>query len=380
MSIDKDLYKLQSTPNVAAGWDEQTMDFVLNLEVLNYCAHNCPGCFVRRKNSMLDVSMPTAVRLAQDMAEKGLRFREIVLSPTDIFSAKNSLEVLDDPYLHDLLRINPKTRITTTAMFQDMDWDNFLAVFGLLDDPKKFRENMILEFLVPMDVEKVLARDSEYFAQFDRAIGFLENETPKEVDWSFVVNVHYDPELFRHYDVLTEIAREEFNTVIEFLPSFFRTGSDRFVTHHLQIWRDFLREVVNEGNYRDIMLTIADLNHNALNTVVVNYRRGELFISPFIYEQILFEYPELMVDNFEADKVLEKVQELTLRQYQYAPKTTECSSCAYLQTCIGRNVLSFMEIKGLKDCIYPKEILDLYHQNGVDPRSPRVKRCADNIE
>ena len=235
---------------------------------------------------------------------------------------------------------------------------------------------MIMEFLVPINPEKVLSGDTWYYEQFQRALDYMRNETPKEVDWSFVINVHYDPLIAENYPELIQIAKEKFNTTIEFLPSFFRTGSDKFITSHLAQWDVFLREVVTDETYKDTMLTIADKNHNGFNTIVTNYRRGKLYISPFIYEQILYEYPDLAVNGFSAQDVFDKNQELLAKQFQYAPRTNECQDCGYLSTCIGRNVLSFMEIKGIKDCIYPKDVLDRYLSTSVDPRSVRIQRCA----
>lgn len=373
--LDKNLYELMSTSEVAEAADIETMDFVLNLEVLNGCAHHCNGCFVRRKNNLLDVDLDTALDLAGSMDRAGLRFREIILGPTDIFSATNSLEILEDPRLHQLLSIHPKTRITTTAMFEDMSWDNWLAVWEVLDNPEYFRSDMILEFLVPINPEKILARDEVYYEQFRMALGYMRHETPKEVDWSFVINVQYDPMIAENYDELTRIAREEFNTTIEFLPSFFRTGNDILIGDHLNQWKRLLREVITDDNIGHTMLTIADKNHNGLNTVVVNYRRGNLYVSPFIYEQILYEYDELKVEGHSASAVMSKVGELFKQQLQYAPKTTECENCDYMMSCVGRNVLSFMEIKGIKDCVFPKDVLDRYSAYGIDPRTDRVKRC-----
>jgi len=373
--LDKNLYSLMSTSEVADASSIETMDFVLNLEVLNYCAHHCDGCFVRRKNDLLDIDLDVALEIARDMDKQGMRFREIILSPTDIFSAKNSLEILEDPRLHQLLSIHPKTRITTTAMFENLDWQNWLDVWAVLDNPEYFRSDMIMEFLVPINPEKILAHDEEYYAQFQRALNFMRFETPKEVDWSFVINVHYDPLITQNYDELTRIAREEFNTTIEFLPSFFRTGNDMFIRDHLEQWRTFLREVITDDNMADTMLTIADKNHNGLNTVVINYRRGKMYLSPFIYEQILYEYPELEIKELNADAVMEKVAAEIIGQLAYSVETTECYGCDYMMSCTGRNVLSFMEIKGIKDCVFPKDVLDRYNAYGVDPRTERVKRC-----
>lgn len=366
-----------SNSEVADAKDIDSMDFVLNLEVLNQCAHHCTGCFVRRKNNLEDVDLDKALALAKDMDSKGLRFREVIISPTDIFSATNSLDILDNPAFQELMSIHPKTRITTTAMFENMNWQNFKDVFAILDDPTKFKSDMILEFLVPMNTEKVINRDEIYLAQFKKALKFLAEETPKEVDWSFVVNVHHDPVFMEHFEELTQIAQEEFNTIIEFLPSFFRTGNDSLIEQHLGVWKDFLSTSVTQDNYKDVMLTIADKNHNGFNTIVTNYKKGKLHISPFIYEQITYDYPELTVDGYTAEDVMDKNTDLIIEQYEYSAKTKSCQGCDYLSTCVGRNVLSFMEIKGITDCIYPKDVLDMYHNQSA--LSGRVQRCNNRM-
>ncbi len=359
--IEENLYNLMSLSNVKHGLDDETMDFVINLEVLNGCDHACPGCYVRRKNAITHVDLNTAYTLASDMIKNGFRFREVIISPTDIFSATNSLDILKNKDFQNLMKLDKKTRITSTAMYENINWDNVNDIFTILDDESLYRKDMIMEFLVPMNVEKILNRDEKYYSDFKQVIEFLNKKTPKIVDWSFVVNVHYDEKMINNYNEITKIAKEEFNTIIEFLPSFFRTGNDAIIEEHLDTWKSFLRSIITTENYNNIMLTIADKNHNASNTVVVNYKKNELFISPFVYEQIVFDYPELKVEHHTFHDTIEKVQRLIEQQYTYSELTTECSSCEFLTTCIGRNVLSLMEAKGIKDCIYPKEILQLYN-------------------
>lgn len=369
--IEHGLYKLMST---AEGEGDQ-LDFVLNLEVLNKCKHSCLGCYVNRKNSVDDVNLQTALEIAQDLSAKGYRFREVILSPTDIFSCDNALEILKDPAFQALMRIHPKTRITTTAMFENMDTARFLEIFDVLDNPEYFAREMILEFLVPMNVQKMLAGDLQYLEDHHRALNFLKNNTPKLVDWSFVVNVHHDQDFISNFDVLTEIARTRFDTIIEFLPSFFRTGKDHLIASHLQTWKDFLSEAVTDENYTNVMLTIADKTHNAQNTLVLNYRKNNLYISPFIYEQIVHQHPQLKVEPQTADAAIARFDETQIEQYQYAvEKTKECGSCHYLNTCVGRNVISFLEMNNLTECIYPKDVLDRY--DDTSPLSNRVARCS----
>lgn len=375
--IEPDLYKLMSTSEVQDASQLDSMDFVLNLEVLNKCKHSCLGCFVNRRNSLEDVSLDTALTIARDLSEKGYRFREVILSPTDIFSCENAIEVLKDPKFQELMRIHPKTRITTTAMFENMDTARFLEIFDVLDNPDYFKPDMILEFLVPMNVQKMLANDVAYLEDHRRALDFLKNNTPKIVDWSFVVNVHHDQDFIDNFDLLTEIAKNDFNTIIEFLPSFFRTGKGYLIAEHLVTWKAFLEKAVTEDNYRNVMLTIADKYHNAINTLVLNYRKGDLYISPFIYEQIVHSHPSLKVQGHTADAAIDRFQVSLGEQYEYAAtRTVECSDCQYLNTCVGRNVISFMEMNELTECIYPKKVLNLYdHSTAL---SSRVSRCASD--
>lgn len=373
--IEQNLYELMSTSEVQDASQLESMDFVLNLEVLNKCKHACLGCFVNRRNGVDDVDLATALSIAKDLSAQGYRFREVILSPTDIFSCDNALEILTDPLFHELMRIHPKTRITTTAMFENMEISRFLEIFEVLDNPEFFKPDMILEFLIPMNVQRMLAKDVQYLEDHAKALRFLSNNTPKIVDWSFVVNVHHDQDFIDNFDELTRIAREDFNTIIEFLPSFFRTGKDHLITKHLEIWKQFLQKAITDDNYKDVMLTIADKYHNSMNTLVLNYRKSELYISPFIYEQIVHSHPLLKVETLSADGATAKFQESLGEQYQYAvDKATECGTCTYINTCVGRNVISFMEMNGIVDCIYPKDVLDRY--DNTSPISQRVARCS----
>lgn len=371
--IEQELYKLMSTSEVQDASDLEHMDFVLNLEVLNRCAHNCVGCFVNRRNSIDDVDLKTALDIARDLSTKGYRFREVILSPTDIFSCDNALDILTDPLFHELMQIHPKTRITSTAMFENLDIARFLEIFEVLDNEEFFKKDMIIEFLVPMNVQKMLANDVQYLQDHQRALDFLKTKTPKIVDWSFVVNVHHDNDFIENFDQLTQIARDDFDTIIEFLPSFFRTGKEHLIESHLVVWKSFLERAITDDNYTNAMLTIADKHHNSFNTLVLNYRKNKLYLSPFIYEQIVHNHQSLLVEPSTAEQAIVKFDQTLGEQYAYAAQTAECAECDYLNTCVGRNVLSFMEMNSMRECLYPKDVLARYDNNAL---TARVVRCS----
>lgn len=367
--IEEDLYNKMSNAEITSVFDNDKMDFVINLELLNGCVHSCTGCFVNRRNEIVVADVKKALKLAKELTKKGLRFREVIVSPTDFFSATNTEDILLNEDFQAMLRLNDKTRITTTAMFDNTKLSTVKRIFDILDNPAYFRRDMIMEFLVPMEASKIVEDDVDYFNKHMEIIDYFKNHTTKVVDWSFVVNVHHDQILINNFELITTIVKDKYNGIIEFLPSFFRTGNTDLIIKHLEQWKEFLSNTVNYENYQKLMVTIADLHHNGFNTIVMNYRKGNLYVSPFIYEQILMTDDNMLLDDTDVDKVFDKLGELTADQYRYADKTDECVYCEYFNTCVGRNVLSFMESKNITKCIYPKEVLDLYSN-----RLPRHNR------
>lgn len=372
--IEDNIYEKMSTAEVKTVFDNEKLDFVINLELLNGCAHKCSGCFVNRNNQIETTNVKKAYELAKSLTDEGLRFREVIISPTDLFSANNAEEILLNKDFQAMLRLNDKTRITSTAMFNNTDIADVKRIFSILDNVEYFRKDMIMEFLVPLEADKIISDDSDYYHKNMEIIDFFKTQTTKIVDWSFVVNVHKDVSFLDNFEMISKIVKEKYEGIIEFLPSFFRTGNDSLIERHLEEWKQFLNNTINAENYKDLMVTIADMHHNSLNTIVLNYKKGELYISPFIYEQILFEDENLRIDSLTVKDVFDKIIQETVKQYNYAPKTEECEDCSYLTTCVGRNVLSFMETRNIKSCFYPKDALSLY--DSVSP--PRIKRCVND--
>lgn len=363
MTIESDFYRKMSTTES----DTSHVDFVLNLEILSGCQHQCGGCYVNRKNKRIVDDLDIAVSLAKDAHANGLRFRELVLSPTDLFSADNALDVLRDPRFHQLMNIHPITRITATAMFENLDVNHFLTIFEELDNSRQFEEKMILEFLVPLDARKILSRDVKYLEEARRFVEYMKSGTPKMVDWSFVINVGMDELIRDNFDELTRIVREDFDTIIEFLPSFFRAKKDYIIQDKLEEWRSFLRTVINESNYDKIMFSSACKTHNTYSTVVVNFRGGKLYVSPFVYEQVMLEHPSLEISAPTVAAIDAKIVHLAAEQFTYANKCDNCATCPMIATCVGRNVLSFMESQGMTECPFPHDVLMTYYRDDALP-------------
>ena len=338
-----------------------SMDFVLNLDILNGCVHACDGCYINKfkKVKNWEEVLENAYQIASDLTAQGLRFRELILGPTDFFSAFNTEEVLRHPVFQKLLRLNDKTRITAACVFDNLNKEHFQHIFNILDDESLYRKDMILEFLVPLHTQKMLNREDDYMANNKYALEFFKNDSPKVIDWSYVINIHNNELLKDNYGEVVSTIKDEFNTILEFNPGFFRTNNEKVINRNMGYWKDFLSHILNEHDYRDVYLTNIDHHHNTANTICLNLYEGGVYFSPFIYEQIIDTNENFKVKQMSAEHIMQQHVDLINDGFAYALTTNSCSNCKYLTACAGRNVLNFMENKGIKDCVFPDKFQEI---------------------
>jgi hypothetical protein len=334
----------------------ESMDFVLNLDLLNGCVHLCDGCYINKSKKVDNWKevLANAYSIASELNAKGLRFRELILGPTDIFSATNTVEILKDETFQKLLKLHEKTRITASCVFDNLNKERFTEIFNVLDNKELYKEEMILEFLVPLHTAKMINKESSYMENNKWALDFFKHKSPKVIDWSYVININNNELLKDNYLDVVKIIKEEFNTILEFNPGFFRSNNNRLIDNKLTYWKSFLQQILEGNHYSKICLTNLDKFHNTANTICLNLIEDEVFFSPFIYEQIIDKSEQFKLKSLEGDYILNRHVELQKEGFHYANKTNECADCSYLTACVGRNVLNFMEVKKKTECLFPE--------------------------
>ena len=255
MSIENDFLSKMTTTNID---NINSMDFVLNLDLLSGCAHFCDGCFVNKKNDVTNWEeiLDHALEVATGLSQKGLRFRELILGPTDFFSAANTIQLLEHPKFQKLFTLHEKTRITAACIFTDLDREIFLKIFEILDNTELYREKMILEFLVPLDTKSMVLDDPRYIEQNKWALDYFLNKTPKIIDWSFVININNNELLKDNYQQVVSSIKENFNTILEFNPGFFRTNNNKLIDKHLSYWKSFLADTLRGKDFSNFVNSI----------------------------------------------------------------------------------------------------------------------------
>jgi MoaA/NifB/PqqE/SkfB family radical SAM enzyme len=360
--IPENLYKENTVAKVKQFSDYNELGVTINVEALRGCLHSCTGCFVNRVNNYNEHDIVLANQIAKGFADKGFRIKEVVLSPTDPFSAVNTVEILESKLWSNMFSYDPDTLFVSTAYFEKLEITKLEEVFNVFKNSKNYAKDLTFEFFVPMNPTKLIDRDPEYTEQIDKVLTWFREECPYYVDWAFATNVYDSAYLRDNFMELTDIVRDKYDTIIEILPSFFRSNDNELVKKSLKTWGDFSKEVITKDTYRKILWTCGDKYHATSNQITVNIRNGKCYISPFVYEQILYENESMLVEPT-TSAIIKKVEELTEQQYRFAEKHEPCNDCSFLAACVGRNILNILEYERMDGCIYHRPVLDFFETN-----------------
>lgn len=350
--IKRNLYKrMNNAAGVNVDLDKSKDFFVfMNIDILNGCEFNCPGCFVNKGiNSVdLDGDLATLKEISRQINQSELHFEEIALGPTDFFSAKNTMDVINSPDFHAMFS-NKETKFVMISTMK-APVEEIKEKLGVLE---KHLPHLDIDLLIATDVDEFMTNE-DYIKDIKEKWKVLE-ESGLLFDPAFQVNIH--PANLLKYDadnlsVLAQKIKEEFDTILEFNPSILRV-KHRKQAENLHFWMKIVQENL-EKNADKFTFTMLNKSHSGMNNLVVNYRKGSFYVCPFIYENV-FAYEDAYKikkggPEYQLNDLLKAQQEFIISQMEYSEETTHCVGCEYLVSCSYKNVLTFMKANNIKDC------------------------------
>lgn len=349
----------------------QKFDVLINFEGLTGCNHGCVGCFVNKNqdvatmNSMLE----TAQELADGVKRTGLNLREFVIGPTDLFSAANTENVLNNPIIQNIMREHTKARIATPSKIDDVSMEKLREVFAILDDPSKYRDEMIIEFIMPIgDIDRII-NDEDYFNDIKEKLEFFDKETPKEVDWSWTLqasNVMQKRLTKETYNKLLDKVVDEYETILEMNPAFSRAPNALMQRRNLVSWNKFLSEVVGQDNFDKVTMSMANLYCNSMNfiglTIIPGIDSPRVFLNVMLHEQAFFtQHDELEVTGLSFEEILAKRDQLIAKGLAKSSTVKDCADCKYSVACASRLIFQAQDAMNMHECLMPLDVLDLFN-------------------
>ena len=243
----------------------------IQLDVLDGCHHKCPGCFVHRRGNASDENqIRKAEAFIESITDQGILVDEILIGPTDFLASENFYEVM--PQLEYIINDNsPILAFVSTLIDGDIvrfcDWvtrrintDTEIEI-GIATNPHKFYEK-------------------KYVQHIKNMLKYIDENLEHEVTYTFVVNIR---DYGLDYSALHDQAVKEFNTILDFIPSVSRSHKSHIILATLDKFNEYFNVLSKDTKLNNIMV---DHSHGGMNYQVLNYKKGEWFISPFMYENM----------------------------------------------------------------------------------------------
>jgi len=304
----------------------------IQLDILDGCHHKCPGCFVHRRGNSSDESqLKSACDFVREITDKGILVDEMLIGPTDFLASENFYEVM--PSLIDLINENsPILAFVSTLIDGDLEkWVKWLDNINLDTE---------IEIGVAINPHKFLEVD--YIQNIKNKLKYIDENIKHEVTFTFVVNINdYD----LNYHSLHDFAIKEFKTTIDFIPSVSRSHKSSIILKTLDSFNDYFNKLIKGSTLNNIMV---DHSHAGMNYTVLNYKKGEWYISPFMYENMAIYDSIFKINSFDD------VVNINESQIQRA-KNTECENCPLFFSCYHRKIILLRDYLGVDRCIAPKE-------------------------
>ena len=338
------------------------------LEILEGCSYMCPGCFVKRKGNWSPYSIHLFWELAKElMGREDIVLDDLVIGPTDFYGAENLETIIEEVKLAEGIMMMPE---------DNRNVQHNCSILGSLSEKdiegkiRKIEKSLVGSVVKSWDVQvaldvKRLLYDKKYRGALDNRIEtFKESSLNYEI--SMATNI-VDGIEDMIYDVI-DLVREEYQTVIEILPSVVRSF-DHSPKHGEKLfeWNDMLTKLsTDEKRFKTKFHFLqGDVSHKAFHYSVINIHNGRMFMAPFIYENAQIYNDAFLIDITQGgdivDRILEHKHWIVNHQIQNS-QLTECHTCKYLNICSHRLVPRVMEtvFENRKECILNKDVIQLF--------------------
>ena len=305
----------------------------IQLDVLDGCHHKCPGCFVHRRGNASDEhQLNKAVDFVRDITDRGILVDEMLIGPTDFLASENFYEVM--PHLLELINENsPILAFVSTLIDGDLErFCKFITDYVNMDTE--------IEIGIATNPHKFFSLD--YLENIRNKLNYLDQNIQQEITYTFVVNIK---DYGLDYHALHEHAVKQFDTILDFIPSVSRSHKANIILDTLDKFNDYFNVLAKDTTLNNIMV---DHSHAGMNYTVLNYKRGEWYLSPFMYENMAIYDDMFKIESFDD------VVPLNESQIERA-KGTECETCPLFFSCYNRKIILLRDYLGVDRCIAPKE-------------------------
>ncbi len=333
----------------------------MTLDILEGCVHSCAGCFVNRRGNSVDNDVLSKLPGIQDLFNNnGIRFSSFIMGPTDIFASNNIEEILKNPHI-----IKAFGNVSTIEMVTVLDMNIFERMSGIIDLFNKIPKHplgIMYAMQVVVDTD-LFVNDKDYRDNKYEDVKRVLNLFDDDIDFKLVFNME-DKEV--DLALISRIARDEWDCLVEPIPSYQRSMNQSTHQEVTKKWRDLINDQMTTETKKDIALTIADFNQGAGKELTYTLTKGKFYAPAFIYDVATIRDEKFEIKDIESiESWTEIKRDLYMDGLKYISKTEECGDCNRRHLCLSKSVLNYMEFYGLTECLLPKKALNNYSDSDI---------------
>lgn len=372
--LDKDLLSknylanhISNDNNFSPLMGVEKVDININWDILFGCSERCDGCYVNKFDDSTLTSQENSVNYLWEKVmnydiQPNEYFSELVLGPTDITNNLNIESLLTNKKFIDI--VNKFHYIVVTGSFLTTKED----MVKFIEWKNRLFPNHEVEFVIAFNINDLLANKAEYINKIKENLKLVHSTISGVFEHSFTMNMkRYDISESDYFQA-KDILREEFGSIFELNPSFFRTHRKEHIKSTLDYFNTFFDSFENKD---DIMLAHRNLHHAEFSLHNILVKGEQMYRMPFLYENsVLLDSALEMTDTFKHKHNTNKIQLDYLKEHN----VHECLNCELLFNCMNRNIINIMRHYEFTECIVPKScIIGVGENNGcIDKPSVQV--------
>lgn len=346
----------------------------INFELLNGCKFNCRGCYVE-KNSQTPITEEQFTNIDSLLKNlEGSLYQPFIafVGPTDFLVADNFEAVFGNEKIISLFKHFKRLSLQTTYL----GMKNAEKIATIINN--NFSD-MELEINIVIDPAKIM--DDNYLGLLETNKNqFLSLLHRSDVRTFGIMNVfNYDqtkiPQLLKNYDFIHQRVEHLIETSIDYN---FSAGRKLDLTNEeFSALTDRVKNLFENSEMSNKKEEFLKFGFGKLTDALIerqyNYRGGDLYHSPLLFERFVAFRDELKIPlkDFNSTEIELYERNLQLKQFMYAPTTEECEECPFVASCIDRGILHLMETFDVKQCVVSKNALFAVNNMGALPINPR---------
>lgn len=352
--------------------DSEHFYFNISFEFLTGCQFSCEGCHVNKDAPV--VINDDNYRVLKNILEsfKGDYYKPFIafINPTDFLVANNTIDILSDPRVIDILSYFKRLSFQSTFL----NIANASSIGSVL---RKHYSDKELELNILIEPHKITNEKYLTTLKNNQSMAARMIDWPTEVSHFGIMNVfNYSEtklaEMLSDYEKMHKAVEHLFKTTIDFNFSFGRKGKSLEPEHFKESVtriRDLFNDSIVTDNKKEYLRFSFGKLTDSLIERQYNWSNGKFYYSPLLYERYVSFVEELEIPIVhESYKDFEEYEaNMELSQYLALDNKESCGECPLLSSCVNRGILGLMDIHEMTECSVARDAMGVVNAMGALP-------------